>query len=155
MLDLEHVRLQYEVLKLRERNRRLNVVLRLLLTLVRVLGGRLERRRLPKGTAKANLLPAIEHVQSEFSLRDALRALRLSPARLHTSGSGPNRRADRAVSDPCPTPRQSLCLTSDLLQARARAWLAAGPYVPLSHETEARGARVGTRRRLACRHDDY
>ena len=78
---MEHVRLQYEVLKLRERNRKLNVVLRLLLTLVRVLGGRLERRRLPKGTAKANLLRAIEHVQSEFSLRDALRALRLSPAR--------------------------------------------------------------------------
>ena len=80
---MDHVRLQYEVLKLRERNRKLTAVLRLLLTLVRALGGRLERRRLPEGTAKANLLHAIEHAQSELSLRGALRVLRLSPARYH------------------------------------------------------------------------
>jgi hypothetical protein len=51
--DLDHLQLQHEVLKLRQRNRKLTAVLRLLLTLVRALGGRLERRRLPEGSAKA------------------------------------------------------------------------------------------------------
>ena len=38
----------------------------MLLTLVPVLGGLFERRRLPEGTVKPNLLLAIEHAQSDF-----------------------------------------------------------------------------------------
>ena len=83
VLDLDHVRLQHEVLQLQQRNRKLRAVLRLLLTLVRVLGGRLDRKRLPEGTAKVSVLQAIESAQPELSLRGALRILRLSPARYH------------------------------------------------------------------------
>jgi len=60
VLDLDHLRLQHEVLKLQQRNRKLRAVLRLLLTLVRVLGVRLDRQRLSEGTVKTHLLQARE-----------------------------------------------------------------------------------------------
>jgi hypothetical protein len=99
VLDLDHLRLQHEVLKLQQRNRKLRAVLRLLLTLVRVLGVRLDRQRLSEGTVKTHLLQAIERAQPELSLRGALRILRLSPARYHQW-----RRAERSCGlDDTPT----------------------------------------------------
>ncbi len=83
VLDMDHIRLQAEVLRLRRRNRTLAAVIRLLLALVRALGGRRERRRLPQGPAKAQLLRAVEHTEDVLSLRGALRILGLSASRYH------------------------------------------------------------------------
>jgi len=83
VLDMDHIRLQAEVLRLRRRNRTLAAVIRLLLALVRALGGRLEQRRLPQGPAKVQLLRAVEHTEDVLSLRGALRILGLSASRYH------------------------------------------------------------------------
>jgi len=83
VLDMDHIRLQAEVLRLRQRNRTLAAVVRLLLALVRALGGRLERRRLPQGPAKARLLRAVARTEEVLSLRGALRVLGLSASRYH------------------------------------------------------------------------
>ena len=83
VLDMDHIWLQAEVLRLRQRNRTLADVVRLLLALVRALGGRLDRRRLPQGPAKAQLLRAVERTQDSLSLRGALRVLGLSASRYH------------------------------------------------------------------------
>ena len=83
VLDMDHIRLQAEVLKLRQRNRTLAAIIRLLLALVRALGGRLEGRRLPEGSAKAGLLRAVELTEAVLSRRGALRVLGLSASRYH------------------------------------------------------------------------
>ncbi len=83
VLDMDHMRLQAEVLRLRQRNRTLAAVVRLLLALVRGLSGRLDRRRLPEGPAKARLLRAVKPTQEVFSLRSALHVLGLSASRYH------------------------------------------------------------------------
>ena len=80
---MDHMRLQAEVLRLRQRNRTLSAVVRLLLALVRALGGRLDRRRLPQGPAKARLLRAVARTEEVLSLRGALRVLGLSASRYH------------------------------------------------------------------------
>ncbi len=83
VLDMDHIRLQAEVLRLRRRNRTLAAVIRLLLALVRALGGRLKRRRLPQGPAKAQLLRVVQHTEDVLSLRGALCVLGLSASRYH------------------------------------------------------------------------
>ena len=77
VLDMDHIWLQAEVLRLRQRNRTLAAVVRLLLALVRALDGRLDRRRLPQGFAKARLLRAVERTQDVLSVRSALHVLGL------------------------------------------------------------------------------
>ena len=83
VLNMDQIWLQAEVLRLRQRNRTLAVVVRLLLALVRALGGRLDRRRLPQGPAKARMLRAVERTEDVLSLRRALRILGLSASRYH------------------------------------------------------------------------
>jgi len=83
VLDMDHIRLQAEVLRLRQRNCTLAAVVRLLLALVRALRGRLDRRRLPQGPAKARLLRAVARTEEVLSLRGALRVLGLSTSRYH------------------------------------------------------------------------
>ncbi len=83
VLDMDHIWLQTEVLRLRQRNRTLAAVERLLPALVRALGERLDRRRLPQGPAKARLLRAVERTEDVLSLRGALRVLGLSASRYH------------------------------------------------------------------------
>jgi len=80
VLDMDTVRLQAEVLKLRHRVRMLGAIVRLLVALLRVLDLRLARMRLPEGAAKTRLLRAIDRAQGSISLRAALRILRLSPS---------------------------------------------------------------------------
>ena len=81
VLDMNHVRLQAEMLQ--QRVRRLGAVIRLLLALVRTLGWHLDQTRLPDGSARARILRAIERAQPALSLRSALRLLHLSPSRYH------------------------------------------------------------------------
>ncbi len=84
MLDTDHIRLQAEILRLRQRNRTLAAVVRLLLALVRDLGvGALTERGLPQGPAKARLLQADERTADVLSLRGALAVLGLSASRYH------------------------------------------------------------------------
>ena len=83
VLDMDHVRLQAEVLNLRRRVRILAAIVRLLVALVRAFDIRLDRTRLPEGAAKTRLLRAIERARSALSLRGALLVLHLSPSRYH------------------------------------------------------------------------
>ncbi len=83
ILDMDHTRLQAEVLTLRRRIRILGAIIRLLLALLRALDVRLECTRLPDGAAKSRLLRAIDRAQGALSLRGALRVLHLSPSRYH------------------------------------------------------------------------
>ena len=83
ILDMDHTRLQAEVLTLRGRIRILGAIVRLLLALLRALDVRRDRTRLPEGAAKRRLLWAIERTQGALSLRGALNVLRLWPSRYH------------------------------------------------------------------------
>ncbi len=83
ILDMDHTRLQAEVLTLRRRIRLLSAIVRLLIALLRALDVRLDRTRLPDGAAKNRLLRAIDRAQGALSLRGALRVLHLSPSRYH------------------------------------------------------------------------
>jgi len=83
VLDMDPARLQAEVLKLRQRIRRLGAVIRLLLALVRTLGGHLDQIRLPEGATRARVLRAIGCAERVLTLQGALRVLRLSPSRYH------------------------------------------------------------------------
>lgn len=75
VLDLDHLRLQVEVLKLRQQVRKLGAVICLLVALLRAFDIRLDKHRLPEGESKAGLLRAIERAQRLLSLRGALGVL--------------------------------------------------------------------------------
>ncbi len=83
VLDFDQIKLQAEILRLRQQVRKLGAVIYLLATLLRVLDIQLDRQRLSEGPAKARLLRVIERVQKVLSLRGALRVLHLSTARYH------------------------------------------------------------------------
>lgn len=83
LLDMDQIRLQAEVLKLRQRNRRLCAVIRLLLALARPVGAHLEHVRRPVGAARVRVLRGIGCAERVLSLWGARRVLRLSPCRYH------------------------------------------------------------------------
>ena len=83
VLELDTVRLQHEVLLLRRRILRLVSLLRLLVIVLKVTDFTLSRVRLPKGTAKLQLLTAIERSRSHFPVRAVLRVIGLSHARFY------------------------------------------------------------------------
>ncbi len=83
VLEMDTVRLQAEVLKLRQHTLRLGAVVRLLLALVRALGWHLARTRLLDDPARARLVGAIERAQPALSLRSALQILHRLPSRYH------------------------------------------------------------------------
>jgi transposase InsO family protein len=69
--------------KLKRRARRQTAIIRLLVTLLRVSGFKLDEQRLPEGATKAGILRAVEPCLKALPLRSTLRILRLSPARYH------------------------------------------------------------------------
>jgi putative transposase len=81
VVDLDAVRLQHEVILLRRRIDRLVSLLRLVVVLLKVSGFSLSRVRLPEGTAKTQLLRAMERSRSHLPLRAVLRVIGLSHAR--------------------------------------------------------------------------
>ena len=83
VLELDTVRLQHEVILLRRRITRLMSLLRLVVIALKASGISLARVRLPEGTAKLQLLRAIQWSRSHLPLRTVLRAIGLSHARYH------------------------------------------------------------------------
>ena len=81
VLELDTVRLQHEVILLRQRITRLLSLLRLVIIVLKVSDISLARVRLPEGTAKLQLLRAIQRSRSHLPLRIVLRAIGLSHAR--------------------------------------------------------------------------
>ncbi len=83
VLELDTVRLQHEVILLRRRIARLVSLLRLVVIVLKVSGVSFARVRLSEGTAKLQLLRAIERSRSDLPLRAVLRVIGLSQARYH------------------------------------------------------------------------
>ena len=84
VVDLDVLRLQQEVLALRQRVEWLVAMLRLVVVLLKASGFSLAGARLPQGTRKVSLLRAIDRSRSVLSLRVVLRVLRLSQSRYHS-----------------------------------------------------------------------
>lgn len=84
--DMDAKRLQHEMVKLRRRVRVLVAVVGLLVALVRALGGRLGRRRLPGEAKKRALLRAVWRAKRVLPL--AARAPRARPDRIPLSQVG-------------------------------------------------------------------
>ena len=83
VVDLDVLRLQQEVLALRQRVERLVAILRLVVVLMKVSGFSLASARISDGTRKVSLLRVIDRSRSVLPLRVVLRVLRLSPSRYH------------------------------------------------------------------------
>ena len=83
VLELDTIRLQREVILLRRRIARLVSLLRLVVIVLKVSGVSFARVRLSEGTAKLQLLRAIERSRSHLRLRVVLRVIGLSQARYH------------------------------------------------------------------------
>jgi len=83
VFELDTIRLQHEVILLRRRIARLLSLLRLVDIALKVSGISFTRVRLPEGTAKLQLLRAIQRSRSHLPLRTVLRAIGLSHARYH------------------------------------------------------------------------
>jgi hypothetical protein len=83
VLELNTIRLRHEVIRLRRRIARLVSLLRLVVIVVKVSGISFARIRLPEGTAKLQLLRAIERSRAHLPLRTVLRLIDLSHARYH------------------------------------------------------------------------
>ncbi len=69
--------------KLKRRARRQSAIIRLLATLLKISGFRLDKQRLPDSEAKTTVLRAIKRCKTAMPLKSALRVLRLSAARHH------------------------------------------------------------------------
>ncbi len=83
VLELDTIRLQHDVIRLRQRIQRLVSLLRLVLIVLKVSGISFARVRLPEGTTKQLLLRAIERSRSDLPLRTVLRVIGLSHTRYH------------------------------------------------------------------------
>ncbi len=77
VLELDTIRLQHEVILLRRRIAKLVSLLRLVVIVLKVSGVSFARVRLSEGTAKLQLLRAIERSRSHLPLRAVLRVIRL------------------------------------------------------------------------------
>ena len=84
VVDLDVLRLQQEVLALRQRVEWLVAMLRLVVIVLKASGFSLAGARLPQGTRKVSLLRAIDRSHSVLSLRVVFRVLRLSQSRYHS-----------------------------------------------------------------------
>ncbi len=76
--------LRNEVVQLRERNARLQAILRLIVVLLKVCDVSMVRRRIPSGHKKRALLNAIDRSSESLPLRKALRLIGLSKSRFYS-----------------------------------------------------------------------
>jgi len=83
VLDLDTIRLQHEVIRLRRQIWKLTTLLRLAMIVLKVSGFSFARVRLADGSGNQRLMDAIERARSHVSLRTVLRAIGLSRARYH------------------------------------------------------------------------
>ena len=130
--DMDALRLQQEVLELRDRVQRLVALLRIMAVLLKVSGFSLAGSRLPDGTAKITLLRAIERSRSVLSLRIVLRLLRLSQSRYHSWKREQECGLDDVPSCPRTSPQQltsaevetvKQMVTSDAATCQQERWL--------------------------------
>ena len=103
VVDLDVLRLQQEVLALRERIEWLVAMLRLVVVLLKVSGFSLSSARIPDGARKVSLLRAIDRSRSVLPLRVVLRVLRLSCSRYHAW----KREDECGLNDMSPCPRSA------------------------------------------------
>ena len=106
VLDFDTVQLQHEVVVLRRRIARLVSLLRLLVTVLKVTGFSFSRIRLSEGSAKLQLLTAIERSRSHFPLRAVLRVIGLSHARYYAWSREEECGLDDRPSCPKSSPQQ-------------------------------------------------
>jgi transposase InsO family protein len=83
VLDLDTIRLQQEVTRLRRQIEGLTHLLRLAIVVLQVSGFSFARVRLVEGSDKKRLIRAIQKTRSHVALRTVLRAIGLSRARYH------------------------------------------------------------------------
>jgi putative transposase len=102
--------LRKEVTLLRERNARLQAILRLIVVLLKVFDVSMVRRRLPSGQRKRALLRAVDRSTESLPLRKALRLLGLSKSRYYSWRREEEGELDDASSCPRAHPQQ---LTTD------------------------------------------
>lgn len=103
VLDRSTVELQVEIVKLRRRVETLRAVVRLLVRVQRVAGGRAERTRISDVSSRTKLLRAAERAEHVLPRRAVLKILGISPARY----AGWQRR-ERG----CEAPEQESCVRS-------------------------------------------
>jgi len=103
VLDMNTLRLQQEVLRLRARVQKLTALLRVLLVVFRMSGYSLNQARLADGSHKRTLLRAIDRSRSALPLRSVLRVIRLSQSRYHAW----NREEQCALDDSSSCPQSS------------------------------------------------
>jgi hypothetical protein len=88
VFELDAARLQREVVKLRRRVQILSTVVGLLVTVARVFGEKLERRRVGDDGSRRPLIRAIERSRTVLPLRSVLRVIGLSSSRYHAWTAG-------------------------------------------------------------------
>ncbi len=103
VLDQKTRDLQAEVVLLRRRVSRLRALLRFVMSLLRLSGRDLERRRLDEG-AKERLVRAVDRARDVSSLASLLRCLRMSPSRYH---AWRRRRKECGLADRSSCPKSS------------------------------------------------
>ena len=144
--------LQTEILTLRVRIQKLSAIIRLLLTLIRMLGIRWEEARLPEGTAKARLLRAIDRAKDSLSLKGALKVIGLSPARYHRwRGKAQQCGLDDQISCPRSTPAR---LTTEEILAIKALYYERGADIAEQlaiAKEQARTDRITANRARTCR----
>ena len=88
IFDMDAKALQREVVKLRRRVRVVGAVVGLLVSLIRILGGGLDRRRFRDDAKKRSVLRAVERSRAVLPLGSILLVLGLSSARYHKWARG-------------------------------------------------------------------
>jgi hypothetical protein len=138
VLNLDALRMQQEVLRLRTRVQKLTALLRVLLVVLRMSGYALNQTRLAEGCHKRALLRAIDRSRLALPLRSVLRVIRLSQARYHAWNREEQCVLDDRSSCPRSSPQQLTATEVSVIQA-------------LVTSAEYRHVPTGTLARLAQR----
>ena len=118
LFDMDIIQLQAEIVKLRRTILILSAIIRLMRILLHVVDIRLDQQRLPEGSAKAELLRAIEKAQAILTLKGALRVIGLSPARYHQWRNN-EQRCDLDDHDSCPRSMPSRLTADEVLTIKS------------------------------------
>jgi len=129
VFDSDASELLAQAVRLENRVRRLLAIVRLLFSVIRISGVRLDGDRVPHADDKTKLLGAIEHARTSLKLTVVLRLIGLSPSRHHAW-----------------TKRQKECALDD------RYFGSGDPIAArlAQHRVEARQARLAANRILDC-----
>lgn len=130
-VSMSHGDLQAKVLKLERQLAVLRAILRLVLVLLRVTGGRLSRKRLRDEADKAALVRAINRASSTIPLRAALKVIGLSSARFFAWRST-ERSCQLDYTSTCPHLRPNRLTATELATMKEMVTSADFRHVPTS-----------------------